>query len=181
MAISTHLKAYTLTDIKVAPLTGETPGPLVDLPGSQKMTVTLTNDSIELRGDNALIAVVDRGAGCEVKFEAGGISLDALEVLLGLTYTESGTTPNVKRTLDIGASDPRPYFFAIGKSLGDTNVEDLHVAVWKLKLTDNFEITLADGEFMIPTCGGKAVGRDADDKMLTLIHNETAAALAVPS
>lgn len=181
MAIQSHLKAYTIVDLKVATLSGDVPGTLVDVPGVQAMNVTLTNDTQELRGDNKTIAIVDKGTGLEWSFEQGGLSLDAMVVIFGLSYTDSGTTPNIKRQWNVKSSDTRPYFFVCGKAISDDGTQDLQVSVWKAKATDNVEFALKDGEFLLPKFGGIAIGRSADDRIMSFLQHETAAAIEVPA
>jgi hypothetical protein len=182
MAIDSHLKAYTITDLKVAPVTGDTPGTLVDVPGIQKMTLKLSTESVVLRGDNKQIAAVDKGNTGTVEFTEGGISFAAMDIMLGTTTSDSGTTPNVVRTMNVFGSTSRPYFFVVGQSINDNGgVQDLHIAVWKVKLTDDLEFTAGDGEFIVPTFGGVAVSRSDNDKLFSLVHHETKAALAIPA
>lgn len=182
MAIDGHLKAYTITDLKVAPVTGDTPGTLVDVPGIQSLTVKLATENVTLRGDNADIAVVDKGNQATFEFTEGGINFAAFDIMFGTTTAETGTTPNVVRIVDILGDAARPYFFVVGKSINDNGgAQDLHVAVWKCKVTDDVELKIADGEFLVPTFGGIAIARTDNKKVVSLVHHETAAALAIPS
>lgn len=181
MAIKTHLMTYSLTDVKIASLSGETPGTLVDLPGARQLDVSLTTDETELRGDNKVLAIVDNGRGADWSLEEGGMSMAALQVILGKSFTDTGSTPNVVRRMDVKATDASPYFFIIGKANSDDGVEDLHVAVWKAKCTDEIAFSLQDGEFMTPSFGGRAVGRTSDDLLVSFVEHETATGLVVPS
>ena len=182
MAIDSHLKAYTITDLKIAPVTGDTPGTLVDVPGIQSMTVKLSTENVTLRGDNTDIAVVDKGNQATFEFTEGGINFAAFDIMFGTTTAETGTTPNVVRTVDILGATARPYFFVVGKAINDSGgTQDLHIAVWKCKVTDDVEIKAADGEFIVPTFGGLAVARADNNKVVSLVHHETAAALAIPA
>lgn len=182
MAIDSHLKAYTITDLKVAPVTGDTPGSLVDVPGIQSMTVKISTESVVLRGDNTQIAAVDKGNTATFEFTEGGLNFAAMDIMFGTTTADTGVTPNVVRTMNVLGATARPYFFVVGKSINDNaGAQDLHVAVWKCKVTDDVEIKIADGEFIIPTFGGVAVARADNNKVVSLVHHETAAALAIPS
>src|SRR5262245_3655581 len=116
MAIKSHLITYSLVDLKVAALSGETPGTLVDLPGVRELTLTFTTDQQELRGDNKVLSIVDTGRGAEWSIEQGGMSMTAMQVITGKTFTDTGSTPNVNRRLDFKSTDASPYFFIIGKS-----------------------------------------------------------------
>ena len=182
MAIDSHLKAYTITDLKIAPVTGDTPGTLVDVPGIQSMTVKLATENVTLRGDNTDIAVVDKGNQATFEFTEGGINFAAFDIMFGTTTAETGTTPNVVRTVDILGDAARPYFFVVGKSINDNGgAQDLHIAVWKCKVTDDVELKTADGEFLVPTFGGIAISRSDNQKIVTMVHHETAGALAIPA
>jgi len=181
MAITPHLKTYTLTDLKVAPVVGDTPGTLVDLPGIQSCEVTVGNDAVELRGDNAVLAIIDQGNGLTWSMTAGGIDLSVLPTILGGTNTAAGVTPNATRTYDLKADDKRPYFCIVGVQPDDGKGEDLHVVVWKAKATGDFALTMQDQEFLTPGLEGQGVGRSDNKKMLTLVHHETAVSAAVPT
>jgi hypothetical protein len=181
VAIKTHLITYSLTDLKVAALSGETPGTLIDVPGIRQLDLNLTTEEAELRGDNKVIAIVDNGRGAEWSMEEGGLSMAALQVITGKTFADTGSTPNVVRRLDFKSTDSSPYFFIIGKANSDDGVEDLHVAIWKAKCTDNIEFSFQDGEFVTPTFGGRAIGRTSDDLLASLVEHETATSLVVPS
>ncbi len=181
MAIKTHLITYSLTDVKIAALSGEVPGTLIDLPGARQLDVSLTTDETELRGDNKVLAIVDNGRGADWSIEEGGMSMAALQVITGKSFADTGTTPNVVRRLDLKSTDASPYFFIVGKAPSDDGIEDLHVAVWKAKCTDTIAFSMQDGEFLTPTFGGRAIGRTSDDLLVSLIEHETATALAVPA
>jgi hypothetical protein len=181
MAIASHVKTYTLTDLKVAPVTGDTPGTLVDVPGIRSLEVTVSNDATELRGDNSVLAIIDQGNGLEWSMEAGGLDLDALAVILGGEVVTTGTTPASVDTFHLNSDDQRPYFAIVGVQPDDGAGEDLHIVVWKAKATGNFAITAADQEFLTPTIEGRGVGRSDNQRMLSLVHHETAIAAALPA
>jgi hypothetical protein len=181
MAIAEHLKTYTLTDLKVAPVVGDTPGTLVDVPGIQSLEVTVSNDAVTLRGDNAELAVIDQGNGLEWSFTEAGLSFEALEVILGGTVATTGTTPAVVETFHLNADDTRPYFAIVGVQPDDGAGEDLHVVIWKAKATGNFTLTAQDQEFSTPGFEGRGVGRSDNKRMLSLVHHETAVEAALPA
>jgi hypothetical protein len=176
-------KSYSLTDLKVATVAAGTEawGTLVDVPGIRSMEVAITTDSEELRGDSTILAVVDKGNGCEFTLEEGGVSLEALAVMLGPTIATTGTTPAQVNTWTIKSTDNRPYFGIIGQALADDNVSDLHVAVLKAKLVGNVSFTFADEAFATPTMEGQGVGRATDSQLLRIIQHETKIPLAAPT
>lgn len=181
MATADHLKTYTITDLQVAPVTGDTPGTLIDVPGIRSCQITVSNDAVELRGDNALLSVVDQGNGLEFSLEEGGMDLDALETILGGSTTTTGTGGTEVRRWDLAADDARPYFTLVGVAPSDDGANDLHVVVWKAKATGNFEVTLQDQEFATPTIAGRGVGRSDTKAMLSFIQHATPAAAAIPA
>lgn len=178
MAIPANSRTYGLTDLKVAPLTGEAPGTLVDVPGIRSCEVTLTTDSDELRGDNKVISIVDKGNSVEWSMEEGGLSLDALTVILGKAPATTGTTPAQIARTDYKAGDSRPYFYLQGQAKDDAG-GDVHVIVWKAKATGNAVFNFADENFLTPGIEGRGVARTADDLLMTLHYHETATAIAV--
>lgn len=178
MAIAASSRTYGLTDLKVASLTGEAPGTLVDVPGIRSCEVTLATDSDELRGDGKIISVVDKGNSVEWSMEAGGLSLDACTIILGKAPTTTGTTPAQVGRTDFKSADSRPYFYLQGQAKDDAG-GDIQVIIWKAKATGNVVLGFADESFLTPTIEGRGVGRTADDLLLTLLYHETAAAIAV--
>ena len=91
--------------------------------------------------------------------------------MTGRTITASGTTPNQKNTVLARAGDTYPWFKIYGKSVGDDD-DDIHVLIYKAKLTDGLEGEFADGEFYIQSCSGIAV--DNGTKLYEIVQNETA-------
>jgi hypothetical protein len=180
MPVADHSKVFGLSDLKVATLTGETPGTLVDVPGIRSCEVTITTDVEELRGDNTVISIVDKGQGADFSIEEGGFSMNAAEVIFGRTATDAGTTPNMTSRLDLRSTDSRPYFFLTGQAKDDAG-GDVQVVLWKAKATGNVTLNFADENFLTPGFEGRAIGRTSDNFLATIIQHETAAALAVPA
>src|SRR4051794_6860410 len=85
---------YGLRDVRLYPLTAETPGAGVDLPNGRTLTFAEAESFDELRGDDGLVAVHGKGPSVDWELEEGGISLAAVQVIYGGTITTTGTTPN---------------------------------------------------------------------------------------
>lgn len=164
-------KPFGLNDIKITNLAGSTQE---DLPVSRTLSVTERIRSGELSGDDSLVAVVAILEALEWSLEAGGISLEAYELLTGRTAVVAGSTPNETVTLTSSAGDVFPYFKIYGKSVGDGN-DDVHCLIFKAKCT-SLEGSFAEGEFFITSCSGIAVD-DGTNGIYDLVQNETAAAL----
>lgn len=168
---------YGLRDIKLRPIDGAgVVGASVDLPVARKLTFKETEESVELRGDDTVVAVHGNGAFVEWEIEAGGISLDAYAVMSGGTVTESGTgTTEVKEYTRLG-SESRPYFQIEAKSVEDAG-GDVHVIIYKTKADGSLEGEFGDGQFFITKCSGKGI-TDGDDNLYTITWNETAEDIA---
>lgn len=148
---------------------------VVSLPVARTMSFKERVRSGELSGDDKTVAVVAYSDALEWSLEAGGIDLAAWALMTGRTATTTGTTPNRVTTLEASAAVPYPYFKIYGKSLGD-GADDVHVKVWKAKLTEPLEGEFADGEFFVTSCAGIAVD-DGTNGIYDIVQNETAAAL----
>lgn len=83
--------------------------------------------------------------------------------------------------MNFRSTDTRPYFFIVGKAISDDGAQDLQTSVWKAKATDNIEFNFQDGEFLVPSFGGIAIGRASDDRIMTFLQHETAQAVEVPA
>lgn len=105
-----------LGDLKVAPMTGDTPGTNVDVPGIRTLSYNVEADSDELEGDNAIIAVVRNAAKLSGSMELGSVSLPALAAILGGTATSSGTTPNRILTYNQTNAASTYYFQVTGQA-----------------------------------------------------------------
>lgn len=166
-------KPYGLRDLKVTNIGGSTQ---VDLPNSLTLTFKERLNQGELRGDDALAAVVAITDAVEWSIEAGGISLEALAIMTGRTNTASGTTPNRTLTMAANAGDNMPYFKIYGKSVGDVSTDDIHVKLNKCKLTAGLEGEFKDGGFFMTKCSGIAIDPGAGS-IYDIVQNETSASL----
>jgi hypothetical protein len=168
-------KPFGLRDIKLTDI-GSTSQ--VDLPASQTLEFGERVRSGELTGDDAVKAVVAFAEAVEWSLEAGGISLEAYALMTGRTATESGTTPSQTNTLTGSAGDAFPYFQVYGKSLGEGD-DDVHVKLWKCKLTE-ISGNFAEGEFFVTQASGIAID-DGSNGIWDIVQNETAEDLPDPT
>lgn len=164
---------FGLKDVKLTDITGSTQ---VDLPAARTMGFKEALINSELRGDDKTIAVAAISDKVEWALESGGISLEAYALMSGRSVTTSGTSPNETKTLNIQAGESFPYFKVYGKSVGDGDGSDIHVKVYKCKLTAPIEGTFQDGEFLVTSCSGIAVD-DGVNGIADIVQNETAANL----
>jgi hypothetical protein len=173
MPLSGSLRPFGLRDIKLAPLPSGTP---VDLPAAQTLSFSEVLTSGEMRGDDSTIAVVALTDKVEWELEAGGISMEAWALMSGRTLAAAGTTPEQTNTITANAGDVYPYFKIYGKSVGD-EAGDIHVLIYKAKLTGAIEGEFADAEFFVTKCSGIAVSNGT--KIYDIVQNETSEALPI--
>jgi hypothetical protein len=166
----TGVKAFGLREIKV--VVGAT---LVTLNAAQTMTFKERVKSGELSGNDKTLAVVAFSDALEWELEEGGISMQAYGLLTGRTPALTGTGTAEVLTMNADAATAFPYFKIYGKSLGDTT-DDVHVKVYKAKITGGIEGQFADGEFFVSKCSGVAID-DGTNGIYDIIHNETATTL----
>lgn len=180
MALAGTRLPYGLRDLKVATLdSAGVKGSLVDLPNGQTLEFTETTESQELRGDDVVVATRTTINGVEWSLEAGGISFEAMVVMVGGTITSTGTTPNIKKSWTRLNTEAYPDFFLEGQAMSESG-GDHHVVIYRVKASQ-FAGTLADQEFWVTSAEGTGIGTltAADiNKVWAMVANETAAAIA---
>jgi hypothetical protein len=144
------------------------------LPAAQTMKWGIRIDSDELKGNDATQAVVAFLSGVEWELEDGGISIEALTILTGLTGTVASTTPNRSYSMYGTTGAALPYFKIYGRALG-AGVDDVHVRLLKCKVTDNIEGEFANGEFYVTKC--KGIGITDGTNVFQIMEHEAAQAL----
>lgn len=167
-------KTYGLRDVQIKQLPG---GSAVDLPAAQTFTFTEKISSAEMRGDDAVVAVVSNPVSVEWSLEAGGINLEAWAAMTGRTVATAGTTPDEAKTYTASADDVFPYFMVAGKSVGD-GIDDIHVILYKCKLTEPPNGSFGDEEFMKSKISGIAID-DGSNGIMDIVQNETAADISL--
>lgn len=162
-------KPFGIRDIKLTDITGTTQ---VDLPNERVMSFSERLVSGELRGEGKTVAAVSEVDAVEFDLEAGGISLEAYALMSGRTVTIAGTSPDETTTLTGSGAERYPYFKVYGKSLGDGD-DDIHVKLYKCKLTGGIQGRLQDGEFWVTQCSGIGID-DGTNGIWDIVQNETA-------
>lgn len=178
MAVASKALPYGLRDVKLTPLgsDGATPGTPVDLPVSQTLSFSETEDFEELRGDDTVAASHGNGPTVEWDLESGGISLEAYAVMAGGTVTTTGVSPNEEKRYTKLSTEARPYFKIEGRAIND-NGGDFHGIIYRAKADGSLEGEMADGSFWISSASGKGYGSLESaflDRVYDFVHNETA-------
>lgn len=127
----------------------------------------------EFYGNDDLQGLVSQPLGVKGTFKAGGYPLAAMSLMTGHDYQVAGSTPDQVATLQ-GDSVSYPYFKIFGKSLGDEG-DDVHIKIFKAKLTASPKGTFKRGEFFILET--EFTGVKVDGKAFDVVANETAADL----
>jgi len=168
MPLTSNVKPFGLRQLTLVPLPS---GTAVVMPAAQELKFSESLVSGELRGDDAVQAIAAITDKAEWELGAGGLSFDAIKVMTGRTIAATGTTPAQKNTITIAAGDVMPYFKVYAKIINDDG-SDIHVLLYKCKLTGGLEGEWKDGEFYIQSCKGVAISNGT--KIVEFVHNETA-------
>jgi len=180
MALTDPVLPFGLRDVKITPInTDGTLGTSVDLPVAQTLSFSEAEEYEELRGDDRLVAVHGKGPVVEWELEAGGISLEAWNVLSGGTITNSGSGSAEVKDFLKKTTDQRRYFRIEGQSIADDG-GDVHVIIYKCKADDTLEGEFGDGVFFVTSCSGRGLG-DASDNLYRITWNETITSIPLTS
>jgi len=163
-----------LTDLKVTKLDGSVQE---DLDAAQEMSVTITQAEAVLEGDDEEKATKSQVKGIEGTVGAGSVSSGALAIMMGITPTTSGTTPNRVTTISINSGQKMPYFKLSGMS-HDDQTGAMQVILPKVKLSGDIEFSLEQGtdNWFMPSFDFRGV-KDGSGKLIDIILQETATAL----
>lgn len=173
---------FGLRDVKLTPYTdaaATTLGAPVDLPNSRTFSFAEVEEFEDLRGDDRIMASHGSGPNVEWELEGGGISFEAGAVMYGGTVTETGVTPNRKKTWNKKVTNQRPYFKAEGQSISDSG-GDLHCVVYRCKATGNLEGEFGDGAFFLTGASGMGYASlipASLDSVWDFVQNETETAI----
>lgn len=172
---------FSIEDCKIATWNATNDyGTAVDVPSIQMMGGRIRTMSGELEGDSKITAVAARAIAGEVRVRFGSLSLAALEVLIGNSSVECGSTPSRQKLFKISGGDNMPYVGICGQSLAEEGVGDTHVFYPKAKITSDFDLVQMEyGRFIIPEVTMMAVP-DSTYGVVELIPHETATAVVIP-
>lgn len=178
----TETLPYGLRDVKLTPYTDPTTlaATSVDLPNSRTFTFEEAESFEELRGDDKVVATRGKGPSVNWSLEAGGISLEAYQVINGGTVTVTGVAPASVQTYTKKATDARPEFKVEGQAISESG-GDFHVVLYRCKATDKLSGSMGDGTFWLTACGGTALPSKLTasvDALYDFVQNDTVAPIA---
>lgn len=170
---------FGLNDVKIAPwVIGDTYSTAVDVPSVQVLDVQIQTVNGELTGDDAITDSHAIAISAQVKLRFGSLSLEALEVITGNDYNNSGTTPNQIYALTID-NLTFPYFGIAGTALSTQDGGDTTLWIPKAKVMEGFNVGMQYGQYVIPELTVKAVITTTYG-LLKILKHETAAAITIP-
>jgi len=178
MAVDT-IYAVGLRDVQVYPITDlSTPtyGSGVDMPAAATMEVSGTFSEVIAEGDDVIVTQHALPNGAEWTLEAStGLSLPVLEVLLGGTASDSGSTPNEVSYWDFTGDNEVPWFGFIGKAIDSETGGDTHCQVFKAKVTSGPGGAFAYNSFKPINWSGRALGGPyTGSPIFRVLNHETA-------
>ena len=181
MAQDGVLTPLGLADVKIAQMLTDpvggiaTYGPSWDVPGGQSISFTPDFLEKELRGDNKVLDQYSKVQSISGSCKHAKISLALQAIFMGGTISDSGVTPNEKRTLTVLGSDKPSYFrmeglvdYRGGEALGG----DFHIVLTKVKIV-KFQTEFQSEDYATVSFDFKGIPRDADDVLYTMEENET--------
>lgn len=167
-----------INDLRIAPLTADTPGSNTDVAGIKTYSVSVTSDSDEQTGDDATIMVVQENKQLDVTFSSAYANPVAAGIISGNAAVTSGSTPNAIITFSDPAAPNTAYVQITGQALGrDANGSALRLTVLKAQLTEGPNFDLSAGDWLEPEWTFVGVGRGSPSYLYTLASYETAVAL----
>jgi hypothetical protein len=147
----------------------------VALPMAQVFSFTETEDFEELRGDDRLQTSHGKGPQIDWELTAGGIVLEAYQVLAGGSAPiVTGTTPNQVKTFRKLVTDQRVPFKVEGRAISD-NGGDMHAIVYRAKTTGDIAGSFEDGKFFLTNAKGTGYASliSPIDAVYDFVQNET--------
>lgn len=186
MPLSHSTKVYAVKDAKIAPLTADpeggttTYGSLIDVPGIRTVGVGGDIENIELRGDQTLLDSDTFLNSITVEFEYAKLNLDALEVWLGGSTADGGSGSTETATWSLLGTDTLfgTWKFEAQVTSVDTPTGDLHIVLYKCKLSDFPEIGTELDDYQIFSVAATASPRLSDAKWIDVVLNEQETAIA---
>ena len=175
---------FGISDCKVAAYNGtDDYGTAVDVPSIQMLQTDIRVLTGELEGDDQITDTHSQAIGGTVRMRFGSLSIAALEVLLGISSSSSGSSPNQLDQLKVQGGDNMPYVGISGfvaATLGTSTGSGTQIFIPKCKITSDFTLIQAEyGQYTIPEVEVSAVD-DTTYGIALVIEEETGAAVAIP-
>ena len=175
MSFETGGPSFGLQDLKIATWNATNDySTEVDVMSARTLSTTLEVVSAKLEGDDKVTATATRIIGAEVQMEWGGVSIAALEVMIGNQATSSIASPNNVKVFRVNGGEAMPNFGVTGRAIGAENPdEDSLVFMPKCTIMSNFNLVqLQYGQIAIPNVTVYATA-DGSYGIFNLIQRES--------
>jgi hypothetical protein len=151
----------------------------IDVPGLKNVKVSGTVATVDLRGSNTYLDSDTVLQNIMVEIDYAKLSFDVLNVMLGGTITDTGTTPNQTTVWPLGNPPTFGYFKLEARAAAvDVPTGDLHIDFAKVKLADFPQLGLVEENYQTMNLKCKAVPPIGTSVWLTVTENETAAVIS---
>ena len=168
---------FGLNDCKIAVWnSAESYGTAVDVESAQMMGVQFQTESGQLEGDDIITDAHAKIQAVQGRLRFGFKDLAVLEVLTGVTNTES---PPTSESMKFGR-DNMPYFAIIGRVDSTEGGGDMHVFLPKCKLMEGFGLSMEKGRYVTPEIQFLAVYEGETYGMGKVIQHATAETPTIP-
>lgn len=182
MTVSPVTKLYSTEDCQIAPVTSDVAGyaaygSLVDVPGIKQVGMKPQIEAKELRGDNRLLDADSTLVGVELSATHAKLSLAALAVILGGTYTPGASASTYIQTG--GAALPKwAISWRTPTNGGDDVGGGVHFRVVKCVVTA-YDLGTAFEDYQELSFSAKGYYRLADDELFDIGVKATQAAISI--
>ena len=173
MAVVHQTVVYDVHDFKVFALTADTGGggsptydAPIDVPGISQVSMDPNIITAELKGDATIIAQKARIDKFNLSATYGKIDIDVLEVILG---GEASDPTAGEARYDYLAATVIPYFgctFKMEDVETEAGIDDLHVVLYKCKITGGTLVTGQSDQFSQPSFTAEAIKPTSMTRML---------------
>ncbi|MFD9752669.1 phage tail protein [[Kitasatospora] papulosa] len=188
MPLQRFTQVYGIQDAKISPLLTDpaagtpTYGPAIDVPGIKTYEISGEIEVKTLRGDNKKLSTNSALTNVQVAITHAKMSLDVLAAIIGGAVTDTGTTPAQKTSWDLtGDTATMPPFKLEGVTPPngvDIIGGDVHVVMHKLTCSAFPDLGFAEEDYRIASFTADADPLLSNGKWLSIVINETAAAIA---
>jgi hypothetical protein len=167
---------FGLNDVKIAVWNStENYGTAVDVESVQMYGIEFQTENGTLEGDDIITDTHAKMQSANITLRFGFKDLAVLEVLTGITNTESPYNESM-----IFGRDNMPYFAICGRADATSGGGDSQVFLPKVKLMEGLNVSMEKGSYVIEDITAMAIYEGTTYGMGKLINNNTATTVTIP-
>lgn len=144
--------------------------------GARSMSVQLTLESEELRGDDVVLDQYSRLISATFTLAYATVDLSALDLLLGGTLVSNASYEDFM----VAEGDEVPYFAVAGRVVASGGATDLHIFAPKCKVSGPISYQAQLDTYLIPSMEVKAVYEGTVNGICRFRNFTAATALEIP-